>query len=140
MAKSLSELDRKLLALLRKNSRESFVRLAEALGTSEGTIRSRVKRLTETGVIRHFTIRTTGANVKALIEVVSDTHVDTSAVAKEIASREGVETVYETSGAEDLVAVVEADDTEALNALIEDIRKLPSVRSTRTRLILNEVF
>lgn len=140
MAKSLSELDRKLLSLLRENSRESFVHLAEALGTSEGTVRSRVKRLRETGVIRQFTIRTAGANVKAMIEVVSDTHVDTSAVAKEIADRAGVEVVYETSGTEDLVAVVEADDTEALNALIEDIRKLPSVRSTRTRLILNEVL
>lgn len=140
MAKSLSELDRKLLRRLRENGRESFVHLAEALGTSEGTVRSRVKRLSESGVIRQFTIRTAGANVKALIEVVSDTHVDTSAVANEIASREGVEIVYETSGTEDLVVVVEADDTEELNALIEDIRKLPSVRSTRTRLILNEVF
>ena len=139
MAKSLSELDRRLLRLLRKNGRESFVDLAEALGTSEGTVRSRTKRLYESGVIRRFTIRTSGANVKALIEVVSDTHVDTSSVAKEIASRAGVEIVYETSGTEDLVAVVEADDTDELNALIEDIRKLPSVRSTRTRLILNEV-
>jgi DNA-binding Lrp family transcriptional regulator len=140
LAKSLSELDRKLLGLLRDNSRESFVHLAEALGTSEGTVRSRVKRLCDTGVIRQFTIKTTGANVKALIEVISDTHVDTSKVAKQIARRAGVEIVYETSGTEDLVAVVEADDTDELNALIEDIRKLKSVRSTRTRLILKEVF
>ena len=139
LAKPLSELDRKLWALLRENSRESFAHSAEALGTSEGTFRSRAERLCETGVIRQFTIRAAGANVKAPIEVVSDTHVATPAVAQEIASRAAVEIVYQTSGSEDFVAVVEADDTEALNALIEDIRKLPSVRSTRTRLILNEV-
>jgi DNA-binding Lrp family transcriptional regulator len=140
MAKTLSELDRKLLAVLRENGRESFVNLAETLDTSEATVRSRIKRLCETGVIRQFTVRTAGANLKALIEVVSDTDVNTSTVADSIAARAGVEVVYETSGNEDLVIVVAADDTDELNALVEDIRKLPSVRSTRTRLILREVF
>ncbi len=139
MAKTLTDLDRKLLALLRQNGRESFVNLADVLATSEGTVRSRVKRLCETGVIRQFTIRTTGANLKALIEVVSDTDVDTSTVAEKIAAWAGVEVVYETSGSDDIVVVVEADDTDGLNAMVEDIRKLPNVRSTRTRLILKEV-
>ncbi len=140
MAKTLTELDRKLLALLRRNGRESFVNLAETLATSEATVRSRVKRLGETGVIRQFTVRTTGANLKALIEVVSDTDVHTSTLAETIAAWAGVEVVYETSGSEDLVIVVEADDTDELNAMVEEIRKIPNVRSTRTRLILKEVF
>jgi DNA-binding Lrp family transcriptional regulator len=140
MAKTLTELDRKLLALLRRNGRESFVNLAEELDTSEATVRSRVKRLSETGVIRQFTVRTTGANLKALIDVVSDTDVHTSTVAETIAAWGGVEVVYETSGSEDLMVVVEADDTDELNATVEDIRKLAHVRSTRTRLILKEVY
>lgn len=139
MAKALNELDRKILARLRENSRESFVHLANALDTSEATVRSRVKRLCETGVIRQFTVRTAGANLKALIEIVSDTGVNTSTVAESIAAHSGVEVVYETSGNEDIVIVVAADDTDELNALVEDIRKLPNVRSTRTRLILKEV-
>lgn len=140
MAKTLTDLDRKLLALLRRNGRESFVNLAETLATSEATVRSRVKRLSETGVIRQFTVRTTGANLKALIEVVSDTDVHTSTLAETIAPWDGVEVVYETSGSEDLVIVVEADDTDELNAMVDEIRKIPNVRSTRTRLILKEVF
>lgn len=140
MAKTLTELDRKLLTLLRQNGRESFVHLAGALGTTEGTVRSRIKRLTDSGVIRQFTVRTTGANLKALIDVVSDTNVGTSTVASTIASWPGVEVVYETSGSVDLVIVAEADDTGELNAMIEAIRNLPHVSSTRTRLILNEVI
>ena len=108
MAKTLSELDRKLLRLLRNNSRESFVHLAETLGTSEGTVRSRVKRLCDSGVIRQFTVRTSGANVKALIEVVSDTHVDTSSVAEEIAERAGVEIEVPR---EQVEAVLSADES-----------------------------
>ena len=43
------------------------------------------------------------------------------------------------SGDEDILVIAEADDTEELNELIEKIRKLPDVRSTRSRLILREV-
>ena len=140
MAKTLTDLDRKLLALLRRDSRQSFVHLAEALGTSEGTIRARIKRLRDTGVIRQFTIRTKGANIKALIDVVLDTNVGAATVADTLAEWEGLEAVYETSGSVDLGVVAEADDTDQLNALIDDIRKLPNVRSTHTRLILKESF
>jgi len=140
MAKTLTDLDRKLLAALRRDARQSFVHLAEALGTSEGTIRSRVKRLRDTGVIRQFTIRTSGANIKALIDVVLDTNVATGSVADALAAWSGLEAVYETSGGVDLVIVAEADDTEQLNVMIDGIRQLPNVRTTHTRLILKEIF
>ena len=140
MAKTLTDLDRRLLALLRQDARQSFVQLAEALGTSEGTVRARIKRLRNADVIRQFTIRTKGANIKALIDVALDTNVDAATVADALAEWEGLETVYETSGSVDLVLVAEADDTDRLNSVIDDIRKLPNVRTTHTRLILRERF
>ena len=139
MPRALSPLDHDLLRLLRKNGREPFVRLADQLGTSEGTVRARIHRLTDDGVIRHFTIRTGGANLRALIEVVIDTNVNTSKLSGRISGWRGVEVVYEVSGDEDILVIAEADDTEELNELIEKIRKLPDVRSTRSRLILREV-
>ena len=138
MNKALTELDRRLLTLLRANGRESFVNLAEALGSSEGTVRAHIRRLTDQGVIHRFTVRTRGANLKALIEIQSDINVDTSDLTQCIAAWPGVEVVYEVSGHEDLVVVAEADDTDELNEIIDNIRKLPNVRSTRSRLILKE--
>ena len=139
MPRTLSPLDHDLLRLLRKNGREPFVRLANQLGTSEGTVRARIKRLSDDGVIRQFTIRTGGANLRALIEVVTDTNVNTSKLSGRISGWRGVEVVYEVSGDEDILVIAEADGTEELNELIEKIRKLPDVRSTRSRLILREV-
>lgn len=139
MGKALSDIDYQLLERLRHNSRESHVNLATAVGTSEGTVRARIKRLVESGVIRQFTVRTTGANLKALIEIKSDTNVHTTQLSKRMAGWQGIEVVYETSGDEDVVVIAEADDTEQLNAIIERIRKLPNVRSTRSRLILKEL-
>ena len=139
MPRTLSPLDHDLLRLLRKNGREPFVRLADELGTTEGTVRARIKRLTDDGVIRQFTIRTGDANLRALIEVVTDTNVNTSKLSVRISSWRGVEVVYEVSGDEDILVIADAKDTEELNELIEKIRKLPDVRSTRSRLILREV-
>jgi len=136
---ALDDLDRELLAHLRRNARRSHVELARALETSEGTVRARIKRLVEDGHIRQFTVRTAGANIKALIEIASATNVHTSLLTERIASWPEVEVVYEVSGDADVVVVAEAKDTEQLNELIERIRGLPDVRSTRSRLILKEV-
>lgn len=80
-------LDQRLLEALRRNSRESFVELAKRLGTSEGTVRARLRRLTESGAIRTFTIRTAIMNVKAMINVKVDTNVNTSDIVPDIENR-----------------------------------------------------
>jgi DNA-binding Lrp family transcriptional regulator len=133
-------LDERLLEALRKNSRESFVELASRLGTSEGTVRARLKRLTESGAIRAFTIRTSTKNVKAMIDVKVDTNVDTSDISRRISKIHGVEGVWEVSGDWDIVVIVETMSTSELNEVIERIRKVPRARSTQTRLILKETW
>ncbi len=133
-------LDGRLLEALRKNSRESFVELASRLGTSEGTVRARLKRLTESGAIRAFTIRSAIPNVKAMIDVKVDTNVDTSDISRRISKIRGVEGVWEVSGDWDIVVIVETMSTSELNEVIERIRKVPRTRSTQTRLILKETW
>ena len=135
----MDKTDERLLELLRTNARESFVNLARQLQTSEGTIRARVKRLHDEGIIRQFTVRTAGSNIKTIIEVEVETNVHTSDISGKIAKWKGVETVYEVSGEHDILVVAEASNTTALNEIIEKIREFPQVRSTRSRLILKEV-
>lgn len=135
----MDELDEKLLNLLRENARDSFVNLAKALGTSEGTVRARIKKLTDDGVIRKFTLRTAGSNIKAIIEIKVETNVHTSDISGKISKWHGIEQVYEVSGENDILVVAEAQNTLVLNDLIEKIREFPQVQSTRSRLILKEV-
>lgn len=135
----MDELDERLLARLRDDARESYVNLARDLGTSEGTIRARIKKLVEDGTIRKFTIRTAGANIKTIIEVSVETNVDTGRLTEQIVDWDGVDSVYEVSGDFDIVIVAEATHTEQLNQTIERIRQLPNVQSTRSRLILKEL-
>ncbi len=134
----MDDLDRSIVRILRENARESFVNMATSLGTSEGTIRARVKRLTDVDVIRKFTILTAGANVKAMIEVGIETNVNTGKVSEEIAKWEGVERVFEVTGEDDIIVLVDVESASALNDIVERIRQFPETQSTRSRLVLKE--
>jgi DNA-binding Lrp family transcriptional regulator len=134
----MDDVDRRILSLLRENSRDSFTDMARAAGTSEGTIRARVKRLVDEGTIKQFTIRTAGNQVKALVEVTVLANVHTADVAKVIRAWDGVDAVWEITGDNDMLVVADCPNTSDLNGLIDRIRGIPGTQATRSRLILKE--
>jgi DNA-binding Lrp family transcriptional regulator len=134
----VDDIDRRILALLRSNARESYTAIAEAVGTSEGTVRARIKRLVDEGTIRRFTVRTAGSQVKALVEVNVTSNVHTAEVARQIRDWEGVETVWEVTGDNDIVVVADCPTSDGLNEIIDRIRGIPGTHATRSRLILKE--
>jgi DNA-binding Lrp family transcriptional regulator len=134
----MDDVDRRILGILRDNARESFTEIAEAVGTSEGTVRARIKKMVDEGTIRKFTIRTAGSHVKALIEVSVTNNVNTADVAAKIRVWDGVESVWEVTGENDIVVVADCPNTSDLNAIIDRIRDVPGTQATRSRLILKE--
>ena len=134
----MDELDEKILGILKKDARESFVNIAATLGTSEGTVRARTRKLIDEGVITQFTIRTAAKTVKALVDIKGAANVNTSSIASAIIHQGGVDTIYEVSGESDLVAVINVTSTTTLNEIIEEIRGHVDVVSTQTRLVLKE--
>ncbi|MFC6717033.1 Lrp/AsnC family transcriptional regulator [Natrialbaceae archaeon GCM10025810] len=134
----MDELDRQILNILRRDARTPYTEIASEVGTSEGTVRNRVERMTEQGVIERFTVSTRTGNVKAMIEVSVAVDVDTSRVAERMAEWEEVDFVWQVSGEEDVVLVVDAADTRSVNDLITKAREQDEVVSTKTRLILDE--
>ncbi|WP_096390103.1 Lrp/AsnC family transcriptional regulator [Halopenitus persicus] len=134
----MDELDRQILSVLRRDSRTPYTEIADRVGTSEGTVRNRVERMNEEGVIERFTVTTRTGNVKAMIEISVEVNVDTSAVGERMADWEEVDFVWQVSGEDDIVLVVDAVDTGAVNELITEAREMDDVKSTKTRLILDE--
>jgi DNA-binding Lrp family transcriptional regulator len=134
----MDSLDHEILAILRRDSRTPYTEIADEVGTSEGTVRNRVERLVEDGVIERFTVATRTGNVKAMIEVGVAVDVDTTAISEAIADWDQVDFVWQVSGEEDIVVVVDTTDTGTLNELITRARELDEVVSTKTRLILAE--
>ncbi|MBO4502914.1 MAG: Lrp/AsnC family transcriptional regulator [Candidatus Methanomethylophilaceae archaeon] len=136
----IDNLDKRILEIMKKDSRCPYVEIADKLGVSEGTVRSRVHKMTEDGIIRGFTIKTSSKNVKALVEVKIDVNTDTEAIAKELSKYDGVTEVFEVTGDQDIIAIVDVESSQSLNEIIERVRRYDNVLSTRTRLILKEHF
>ena len=134
----MDDLDRHILSILRRDSRTPYTEIADRVGTSEGTVRNRVERLVDEGIIERFTVATRTGNVKAMIEVSVAVDVDTTDVSARMAEWNEVDFVWQASGEEDIVMVVDAADTDAINELITQARDLDQVRNTKTRLILDE--
>jgi DNA-binding Lrp family transcriptional regulator len=134
----MDKLDEQIVELLKKNSRMPFVDIGKKLGVSEGTVRGRVQRLTDGGIIRQFTIKTANKNVIALVEVKIKVNINTANVAERIMKFKGIERVYEVSGEHDIVAIINVMSTLELNSIIEEIRRFSDTISTHTRIILKE--
>ena len=136
----IDNLDKRILEIMKKDSRCPYVEIADKLGVSEGTVRSRVHRMTEEGIIRGFTIKTSSKNVKALVEVKIDVNTDTEAIARELSTYDGVTEVFEVTGDQDIIAIIDVESSQHLNDIIERVRRYDNILSTRTRLILKEHF
>lgn len=48
----ISGLDKRILNILKKDSRCPFVKVAEEVGVSEGTVRCRVRKMVDEGIIK----------------------------------------------------------------------------------------
>jgi len=134
----MDDLDRKILNILRRDARTPYTEIADDVGTSEGTVRNRVEQLVEDGVIERFTVATRTGNVKAMVEVGVDVSVDTHDISDRVVEWPEVDFVWQVSGEEDIVFVVDAKDTGRVNEIITKTRELDEVVSTKTRLILDE--
>ncbi|MCL2142798.1 MAG: Lrp/AsnC family transcriptional regulator [Methanomassiliicoccaceae archaeon] len=136
----MDDLDEHIIEVLKKDSRCPFVEIAEQLQVSEGTIRSRVRRMMDDGMIKGFTIKTSSRNVKAMVEIRIDVNTDTDEIAKLLSANQGVTEVYEVTGDQDIIAIVDVESSQQLNDIIERMRRNDNILSTRTRLILKEHF
>jgi DNA-binding Lrp family transcriptional regulator len=135
----MDKIDEDILAMLKNDARESYVTIAQKLDTSEGTVRGRVKKMMQQGIITGFTVRTKGKNIKALISIKININSDAAQIANKIIKIEGVEFVFEISGDTDLCVMVDVMSTEELNDIIDRIRSY-GIQSTMTMLILKEHY
>ena len=78
--------------------------------------------------------------MKALVEIRISVNTDTEKIARELASYDGVTEVFEVTGDQDIIAIVDVESSHQLNDIIEKMRRYDNTLGTRTRLILKEHF
>lgn len=139
MPLALDELDKKILAYLQEDGRMTFVTLASLLGVSEGTIRKRVKRLEENGVLKTMGVTDPlrmGLDTVAFIWFkVNRHHMDS--VIEALSNLSAVRYLVVTTGGYDLVAmVVLPSRTQLVTLLNEKLSQIEGIVSTETSIVL----
>lgn len=133
----VDDTDRRLIALLRNDSRQPLKKLAAALSMSSSSVHERIARLEADGVIRRFTIET-GApedQLGAICHVRLRRTPEPSVVEAVTAMREVVR-CYALAGEIDLMVELACVNPGMLNAARDRIAVLPGVEEVTTHLIL----
>jgi len=136
----LNQLDWEIIGELQKNGREPNSTIAKKLNVTEGTIRQRVKKLLEAGVLRvsgqlnpeflegHQLILM-GINIKESKRLEKTFH--------ELSNLEEVHSVAITSGRYDLfIQVIVSNNLGVVNFLTKSMSKIDGISQTETFVLL----
>lgn len=138
----LDDLDYRLIALLRSDSRTPVAALARELGINRSTVTSRIDRLVDAGVIEGFTIRVSSDleqdSVQGVMLVSTETRRNHDIV-HEIRGYPEIEQLHSTTGTWDLVIQLRCRNLSEFDLALERIRAIPGVNSTQTSLLFSSL-
>ncbi len=135
----ITQTDRRLLSALKSNARASLTELAGDTKTSRATVKSRLTRLIEGGVIRRFTIETDlddRDGVRAITTMELQGSVARSVI-RSLRKIPEVTALYSTNGKWDLVAEIRTENLQAIDQILRRIREISGVLNSETSLLLD---
>ncbi len=137
MSRMVSTTDRLLIRLLQQNARISFAELSRITGIPESTVRRRVERMQDRGVIRFAMIAEAdqlGYDISAMIGVRIDL-ARLGAIGDQIAALPEVVFASFLTGSFDIIAQVVVESQAALVDLLTRLAQIEGVRSSETFLM-----
>lgn len=139
---ALDQLDQDLLRILSLDARVTNLSVAKQLGVTEGTVRNRIRRLQQDGLLAFSVIvgyAFAGKSQLAFINVEADTD-KMSKVASAIADLRFINTVLLTTGPFNITAIGLFEDLEAvLQTASDQIRLIEGVHHVETSIAVKTV-
>jgi Lrp/AsnC family transcriptional regulator for asnA, asnC and gidA len=140
MSRSIDDLDREIIALLQRDGRTANTEIARQLGVAEGTIRRRIERLIDDGVIKIAAVTDpfkVGIGIVALINL--DVELSfLEEVAEKLIEMQCVRVVAYSTGVHDmLVEALFPSQQDLLEFLKDELPLIPGIRKTETSILLS---
>ncbi|MCH9648343.1 MAG: Lrp/AsnC family transcriptional regulator [Deltaproteobacteria bacterium] len=135
----MDDTDYRLLSLLRTNARAPISELARKLHLARATIRSRIDRLVDSGVIQGFTIVTQDGSHRDAVRAIMTVKVlgqGADLVIERLRGFPEVTTLHSTNGRWDIVAELEVDTLVAFDRCLRRIRLVQGIETTETSILL----
>jgi len=137
----LDDIDRRLIEMLRDDSRLPTATLARRLGVSRGTVQNRIDRLVAAHIIQGFTIRLQSDVEAGLISAITSLEIrssDHKPVIAQLKRIPEIARVHSTNGRWDLIVEIRAHDLAALDRVLTAIRIIKAVSASETSILLAE--
>ena len=135
----LDDLDRQIISILQYDGRTPFTTIAAELGTTEGTVRRRVKQLTENGLMQIVAVveaHNMGFDEAAMIGISVQSNL-VSSIAEEIAKLPEVSYLFQAAGDFDLIAEVFCRDREHFVSFLNDeLQQIEGIERTQSFMML----
>lgn len=135
----MDDVDRALIALLRKDARTNIATLAAKLGVSRGTVTNRLRKLEDEHVIVGYSVRLRPDAEPEQIRAWMGVRVEgnqTRAVIASLLGEPGVAAMHDTNGRWDLLAELRASSNAELSAVLERVRLIKGIAHTETSILL----
>jgi|TARA_B110001450_G_scaffold247940_1_gene263553 DNA-binding Lrp family transcriptional regulator len=138
------ESDKRLLSLLRRDARISIAELARKLYLSRSTVKDRITRLEKRGVIKGYSLLLgddyNRGKVSAHILATLESNKSISMTVIKLKQFPQITKAYAVSGIYDLIVILEAQSTEELDGVLDQIRGLEGIKDTLTNVVLSTKF
>jgi len=130
--KNLDEKDKKIIEMLFENSRRPYHEIAEKVGLSESTVRKRVIKLQEGGIIEKFTIKICREDercIYAFLTLIPKNESEIKDLLRETVILPQCEEVFKLDGRCGILIKVNVPDTNELDAILEMFRSRTDIES-----------
>jgi DNA-binding Lrp family transcriptional regulator len=136
--------DRQIVALLREDARRSYLDVGRHVHLSAPAVKRRVDRLERDGVILGYTTivdpQAFGWHAEAFVDLYCEGNVTGEAIKRAVQSEPGVVSAHTVAGEASALLHVQAEDTKALEQVLERIRAARGVTRTVTEVVLSTLF
>ncbi|MFB6075878.1 MAG: Lrp/AsnC family transcriptional regulator [Candidatus Aenigmatarchaeota archaeon] len=139
----MDEKDKKIIEMLKEDGRRPFTQIAEQIGVTEATVRKRVKKLEDGGVIERYTVDVDPSKLGYKTVTILGLDVEPEKLipaAEEITNIEEVKDVYTSSGDHMIMAWIWARDNSHLSKIMFDkIGAIEGVKDLCPSIVLEKL-
>ncbi len=139
----MDQVDRMLLALLKKDTKRKYTELGEIVHLSPPAVHERVKKLERAGIIRKYTIEidpeALGLTVRAFVRIHVN-RIPCEEVSRVLQTFPEVVECYSSAGEESMLIKVHTVSPSQLEILLNRIRQMPGVERVQTSILLTTHF
>lgn len=131
-------LDRKIIAALQANARQSTAKIAAQVGVARTTVHERISRMERAGVIKGYSVILGDSDAISLVQVIVMLEVnqpETARIIQRLEDYPEIKLCLSVNGEFDLMLSVEAPRIEDLDVLVDEIGEIPGINRTKTHVV-----